>query len=141
MGFLYYLYYQNCLQENRSLNSFDEVSFSWGCSVSLYDHAWNSVVMFGLVLVVATCNCCISYKIYRTVGPSLAASLETLAHRQNVASLSLLYRYCFDIFFLNWLNWFHFIILEIGLLVILIDSITFLLFDLNGLSLELTDIF
>ena len=79
-------------------------------------------------------------RIYRTVGPSLDASLETLAHRPNVASLSLLYRYCFEIFFLNWLNWFHFIILEIGLLVILIDSITFLLFDLNGLSLELTDI-
>ena len=29
------------------------------------------------------------------VGPSLAASLETLAHRRNVASLSLFYRYCF----------------------------------------------
>ena len=29
----------------------------------------------------------------RTVGPSLAASLEPLPHRQNVASLSLLYRY------------------------------------------------
>ena len=28
----------------------------------------------------------------RTVGPSLAAFLETLAHRQNVASLSLFYR-------------------------------------------------
>ena len=29
----------------------------------------------------------------RTVGPSLAASLEPLAHRQNLASLNLLYRY------------------------------------------------
>ena len=29
------------------------------------------------------------------VGPSLAASLETLAHRRNVASLSLFYRYYF----------------------------------------------
>ena len=29
------------------------------------------------------------------VGPSLAASLEPLAHRQNVASLSLFYRYYF----------------------------------------------
>ena len=28
-------------------------------------------------------------RICRTVGPSLAASLEPLAHRQNVASLSL----------------------------------------------------
>ena len=32
---------------------------------------------------------------YRTVGPSLAASLEPLAHRRNVASLSLFYRYYF----------------------------------------------
>ena len=31
----------------------------------------------------------------RTVGPSLAASLEPLAHRQNVASSSLFYRYYF----------------------------------------------
>ena len=34
-------------------------------------------------------------QIYRTVGPSLAASLEPLTHHQNVASLSLFYRYCF----------------------------------------------
>ena len=33
--------------------------------------------------------------IYRTVCPSLAASLEPLAHRQNVANLSLFYRYYF----------------------------------------------
>ena len=31
--------------------------------------------------------------ICRTVGPSLAASLEPLAHCQNVASLSIFYRY------------------------------------------------
>ena len=34
-------------------------------------------------------------QIYRTVGPSLAASLEPLAHRRNVANLSLFYRYYF----------------------------------------------
>ena len=34
-------------------------------------------------------------QICRTVGPSLAASLEPLAHLQNVASLSLFYRYYF----------------------------------------------
>ena len=33
--------------------------------------------------------------ICRTVGPSLATSLETFAHLQNVASLSLFYRYYF----------------------------------------------
>ena len=34
-------------------------------------------------------------RICRTVGPSLAASLEPLAHRRNVACLSLFYRYYF----------------------------------------------
>ena len=34
-------------------------------------------------------------RICRIVGPSLAASLESLAHLQNVASLSLFYRYYF----------------------------------------------
>ena len=34
-------------------------------------------------------------RICRTVGPLFAASLEPLTHRQNVASLSLFYRYCF----------------------------------------------
>ena len=34
-------------------------------------------------------------QIYRTVGPSRAASLEPLAHRWNLASLSLFYRYYF----------------------------------------------
>ena len=32
-------------------------------------------------------------RICRTIGPSLAASLESLANRRNVASLSLLHRY------------------------------------------------
>ena len=34
-------------------------------------------------------------QICRIVGPSLAASLEPLAHRRNVATLSLFYRYYF----------------------------------------------
>ena len=34
-------------------------------------------------------------RICRTVGPSLAASLEPLTHRWNMASLSLYCRYCF----------------------------------------------
>ena len=36
-------------------------------------------------------------QIWKGVGPSLAASLEPLAHRQNVASLSIFYRYYFGI--------------------------------------------
>ena len=34
-------------------------------------------------------------RVYSTIGPSLAASLEPLAHHQNVASVSLFYRYDF----------------------------------------------
>ena len=34
-------------------------------------------------------------QIYRTIGPSPAASLEPLAHLRNVVSLSLFYRYYF----------------------------------------------
>ena len=34
-------------------------------------------------------------RICRTIGPSLAVSLEPLAHRRNVASLSLFHRYYF----------------------------------------------
>ena len=34
-------------------------------------------------------------RICRTVGPSLASSLEPLTHRRNVASSSLFYRYCY----------------------------------------------
>ena len=62
----------------------------------------------------------------RIVGPSLAASLEPLAHRRNVAILSLFYRYHFGRCSSELLNWFHFLFLEGGLLVILIDCMIFL---------------
>ena len=61
-----------------------------------YNHTWNTVVISELVLLAGIWNCEISYKnICRTVGPSLAAFLEPLAHLQNIASLSLFYRYDF----------------------------------------------
>ena len=47
------------------------------------------------MLLVTTWNCWISYKNGCAGCPSLAASLEPLAHRQNVTSLSLFYRYYF----------------------------------------------
>ena len=65
--------------------------------------------------------------ICRTVGPWHAASLESLAHRQNVAILSLFYRDYFSrCSSQNWFNWFHFLFLGVGLLVILIDCLIFL---------------
>ena len=60
--------------------------------------------------------------ICRTVGPSLSLSLEPMAHRRNVARLSLFYRYYFG----RWLNWFHFFFPKGALLVTLIDCMIFL---------------
>ena len=73
-------------------------------------------------------------RICRIDGPSLAASLEPLAHHQNVSSLSLFYRYVLQ----NWLNWFHFLFLEGGLLVVLIDCMIFLLpfLDVTRMSIS-----
>ena len=54
---------------------FYEISFSRGCSVSLYF--------------------VISRPVHRTVGPSIAAFLEPLVQHPNAASLSLFYGYYF----------------------------------------------
>ena len=63
-----------------------------------YDHVWNTVVKSLLVLA-PSCYLELLDKlqkqICRIVGPSLGASLEPLAHHQNVASLSLFYSYHF----------------------------------------------
>ena len=65
-------------------------------------------------------------RICRTVGPSLTASLEHFTHRQNLTSVSLFYRYYVGDPLMNWPNWFHFLILEGRILVILIDCMIFL---------------
>ena len=65
-------------------------------------------------------------RICRTVGPSPAVSLEPVTHRGSAASLSQLIGITLVDVHLNWLNWFHFLILEGGLLVILIDCMIFL---------------
>ena len=62
----------------------------------------------------------------RVVVPSLSVSLEILFHHQNVYSFSLFYRYYFGRYYLNWLNCFHFLLLKVGLLVILVDCMSFL---------------
>ena len=49
----------------QAFDSFYEILFILGCSVSInlqYGHAWNTVVMSGLVPLVATWHCQISYK-------------------------------------------------------------------------------
>ena len=65
-------------------------------------------------------------QICRTVDSLLAAYLETLDSRRNVASLSLFYTIPLVNIHHNWLNWFHFLIYEGELLVILIECISFL---------------
>ena len=59
-------------------------------------YVWNTVVMSGLMFLVAIWNCWISYRNrYAGLLVPLAASLEPLTHHQNVTSLSLLFRYYF----------------------------------------------
>ena len=65
-------------------------------------------------------------RICRTVGPSLTASLEPLAHRRNVASLSLFYRYYFGRCSSELAQLVPLLFLVGVLLVILIDSMIFL---------------
>ena len=61
-----------------------------------YTHEWNTVVTSGLVLLVALeLVGKIQKRICRTVDPSVAASLEPLVYRRNVASLTLFNRYYF----------------------------------------------
>ena len=64
-------------------------------------------------------------RICRTVGPSIATSLEPLPHRRNVASLSLFYRYYFGRCSSELAQLVP-LILERGVLVILIECIIFL---------------
>ena len=76
----------------------------------------NTVASSGLVPLVATW----------TVGPSLAASHEPLAHCQNVASLSLFYRYYFGRCSSELPQLVPLLFFEGGLLIILIDCMVFL---------------
>ena len=55
-----------------------------------YRHVWAGAPSYYLELLDN-----LQKRICRTVGPALAVSLEPLAHRRNVANLSLLYRYYF----------------------------------------------
>ena len=104
--------------------------------VALYLHkstrqSWNINVMFGLESLDK-----LQKQICRNVGPSLNACFEALVHLRNVASFSI------DITLLdlhpNWLSWFHFLNLEGGLLVILINCMNFLspLLDATRMTLE-----
>ena len=63
----------------------------WPC-VEYCCHVWAGALIYYLKLLDK-----LQKQVCRTVAPSLAASLEPLAHCQNVASLSLFCRYYFGI--------------------------------------------
>ena len=65
-------------------------------------------------------------RICRTVGPPLTASVKPLAHRRNVASLSLFYRYYFGRSSAELAELVPLLFFEGGLLVILIDCMIFM---------------
>ena len=68
-------------------------------------------------------------RVCRTVGSSLAASLEPRTLRYLVGA------------HLNWLNWFHFLLFVRGLLVILTDCMTFLSQFLDVVRMSVSTVF
>ena len=62
----------------------------------------------------------------RTASPSLAASLEPLDHRRNLASLRLFCRFYCGRYSSELFIWFHFLILKGGLHIFQIDLMRFL---------------
>ena len=87
------------------------LSISWDC------HVWSGASSYYLELLDK-----LRKRTCRIISPSLASFIEALAHRRNVASLSIRIRITLVDVHLNWPNCFHFLILERGLFVILIDS-------------------
>ena len=76
--------------------------------------------------------------ICRTVGPSLAASLETSAHCENVASLRFFIGITLVDVLLSRPNWCHVLFLKGALLVIVIDCMIFLspFLDISKMSIS-----
>ena len=59
-----------------------------------YDHVWNTVWACARSCYLELLDT-LQKRICSTVGPSLAASIEPLAHRKNVARVGLFYKYYF----------------------------------------------
>ena len=102
--------------------------------IEYFCHVWAGAPSCYLELLDKLQKCICS-----TVGPSLAASLEPLAHRQNKASLSLFCKYYFG----KWsseLTQLVSLILKVGLLVILIDCMIFMspFLDVTRMSISMS---
>ena len=92
-----------------------------------YAHAWNTALTSGLMSLVATGNCQISQKNRHAILSLLHLPLlnhQLIAEMQRASVFSIYIT--FVNINLNWLYWFHFLSLEGGLLVILIDCMIFL---------------
>ena len=102
---------------------------------------WNTIVMSGLVLLVATWNCWISYKngytrllvLYLLPVLNHWLIISKCSQPKSSIGLTLVGVY------LNCLKWFHFLILEGGILVILIDWMIFLspFLDVTRMSMSI----
>ena len=81
-------------------------------------------------------------RICRTVGPSLAASLEPLAaHRRNVTSLVFSVDISLADVHLNWLNWLYFLILAAAPLFIVVGCVIFLSQFLDAIRMPMSTVF
>ena len=80
-------------------------------------------------------------QICRTVGPSLAVSLEPLAHHRNLVNLILFYRYYFGRFSLELAQLVPLHFSWGGLLIILIYSLIFLSPFLNVTRMSMSTVF
>ena len=79
-------------------------------------------------------------RICRTVGPSVAASLEPLAHHRNMASLSLFCRYYFGRCSSELAQLVPLPFFKAGLLIILIDCVIFLLLFLDVTRMSMSTV-
>ena len=101
-------------QNGALIRSMKFISSEVALYVSLpYDLAWNNVIMSGLVIPVVIWIYCASYRngYVGLFGPTFAASLEPLGHRQNVGPnsylilLSPIYKSISTVTFRAQLNW------------------------------------
>ena len=103
---------------------------SFGQIYSRVISTYSSIFGHGLACTVVMLGWCskllLQKQICSTVTPIFALLFEPLGHCRNVANLSLFYRYYLVDVHLNWVNWFHLLILVGGPLIILIDCMIFL---------------
>ena len=108
-----------------------------------YGYAWNFFVISDQVLLAATWDCWISYR-NRYVGllvlHQLPLSKPWLIVERQTAFVFSVGITLVDVY-QTWLNWFHFLILVGGLLVILINCMIFLSPFLDVASMSLSTVF